>query len=61
MRRSVEKQKCIAQILSTPVGEQVTVEYMFGGPNKDGTYGTRAAVHRVQGTGGGWIADSKWT
>lgn len=61
MRRSIEKQKCICEILSTAAGVEVTVQYTFGEPNADGTYGARATEHRVRGTGGAWIADSKWT
>ena len=59
--RSVDKQKCIAQILSTPADREVVVKYVFGGRNADGERGARVTEHRVRGTGGAWITDSKWT
>jgi len=51
--RSIEKLHCILQILKTPADQTVTVHYQFG------KRGSKA--HVVQGTGGGWIKQRKWT
>ena len=58
--RSWEKQKCICQILSTPVGETVTVHYVFedGGENASGKKKTE---HEMPGTGGGLIHNARFT
>jgi hypothetical protein len=60
VRRSVEKQKCICQILRTPVGKTVRVEYVVDDDGADPN-GTKQTVHTVQGTGGGWITGNKWS
>jgi len=60
VRRSVEKQKCICQILRTPATECVEVEYVFEDGGAD-PHGAKQRIHRVQGTGGGWISGNKWS
>jgi hypothetical protein len=51
--RSVAKLPCAAQIIAAEEGEWITVRYQFqyGGAEK----------HRVQGTGGWWISNTRWT
>lgn len=56
--RSVMKQKCICEILRTPEGRTVTVEFEFGSRQ---ARRNRQTQHVVQGTGGAWIASSRWT
>lgn len=58
VRRSIAKQKCICEILRTPHGEEIEVEFLFDSTNNAGN---RRTKHTVRGTGGAWIADSKWT
>ena len=60
LRRSIEKQLCICQILSTPLGEKVWVRYVFGDDGVNAT-GKKKEWHEVRGTGGGWITDSRFT
>ena len=65
VKRSVEKQYCICQILATPAGQKLIVKYTFG----DGGANDKAGKPRggkttrweVIGTGGGWILIAKWT
>lgn len=60
INRSIEKQKCICQILCTPAGQLVTVQFVFrdGGANPTGK---KRSAWVVPGAGGAWILDSKWT
>ena len=58
VERSVKKQKCICEILRTPAGQQVTVEFEFGSTRQDAG---RKKTHVANGTDGAWIRDSKWT
>lgn len=64
MQSSWHKQRCICEILRTAAGGSVTVYYTFGASASEGTCDRRAgcqgAPHEVRGTGGAWIADSRW-
>lgn len=60
VRRSWEKQKCICQILSTPVGVPVTVHYVFGDGGED-AHGRKTSEHTMLGVGGGLIGKARWT
>jgi hypothetical protein len=51
--RSIEKLKCILQILKTPRNKVVTVHYKFGKGKKE--------THVVRGTAGGYIKQRCWT
>ncbi len=53
MRGSIDKQKCICQLLRTAERVPVEVEFTFGG--------CKTSVHTVKGSGGAWISDPKWT
>lgn len=50
---SVRKLPCICKILAAEKGQIVTLHYEFSD--------LRAKVHRVPGTAGAWIRDTKWT
>lgn len=67
MRSSWRKQRCICQILRTPKGQSVVVYHTFGeagrqrGEDASGSRESCAGTpHTVRGTGGAWIANSKW-
>ena len=60
VRRSWEKQKCICEILSTPVGQMASVYFVFEDGGENAT-GQKAEWHDVPGTGGGWIRSTRWT
>lgn len=52
--RSIEKQKCICQILATPVHKIVVVKYTF-------KWSKNKHEWRVRGSAGAWIYDNKWS
>lgn len=58
LTRSIHKQNCICQILKTPEGCSVTVEFEF---KTSHAKRNRQTKHVVAGTGGAWICNSKWT
>lgn len=53
---SVRKQPVVCQILAAEQGEELKVRYVFGEDT-----GCKKRVHRVVGTAGGWITDTRWT
>lgn len=53
---SVRKQPVACQILAAEKGHELKVKYVFGEDT-----GCKQRVHRVKGTAGSWIPDTKWT
>ncbi|MGV0990574.1 hypothetical protein [Limnohabitans sp.] len=59
IRRSIDKQKCICQILAADKGKLVTVSHTFMHGSE--TVGNKQSKHVVRGTGGEWPRDRRWS
>lgn len=59
IKRSVDKQKCICQLLAAKTTEDVELHYVFMGD--DNEVGNKRSVWKMKGFAGNWITNSRWT